>query len=81
MATASLRSRWAARRLNRLGGEFKVSFVHARLGEHPAWPGLESRLAAVLTPSPELAQAVAAVLMKQESPEEEEWAPESDGAD
>ena len=62
-------------------GKIIVEYVNARLTKHRAWPELKNRLAAVLTQSPELAEAAAAVLVEQESAEEEESAPEPDAAD
>jgi len=53
-------------------GQITLQFVDARLADHPAWPGLKSPLAAASTSYPKVAQAVAGVLVNEESAPESE---------
>jgi len=54
------------------GGQITLQFVDARLADHPDWPGLKSRLAAASTSYPKVVQAVAGVLVDEESAPESE---------
>ena len=49
------------------GTDIKVSYVEARLADHPQWPGFEGRVATALSKYPQAAHAAKAVLADEAS--------------